>query len=496
MKLRNHLSFKLALGFVIIISIFSFTSFYIILKLNSMKNQISTVNKIYLPLMHQISKIQNHIESDRQLVQKYFSEGDFKKSYAKIFLTKANQHPVFREFKIIKSETPQNWRDLIDDILFLKRYYEEFIESCKTQIESDSLAGECLSSLDKLSNRVSFINKKSEKKISHQFFLIQHAESETVLYHIILNSLAVILTIIVAILLFFSLSPIKKLIDAIKEVEQGDFPEKIEISANNEIGLLSDSFNHMISTLKTRDNQIKKQNEKLTIQYQKEIEIQNRLIQSERLAAIGKLSAQIAHEIRNPLNSIMLNTDIIEDEIDITPIKPLFISIKREIERLVEITDNYLQLSKNPKIQIKPIEISLFLEQILLFLDAEFKNKGIEVIFKPLEISIYIDGDENRLKQAFINLIKNSIEAISKDGKIEILLSFINHTLNITIIDNGIGIRENDINHIFEPFFTTKNYGTGLGLFLVKQIVEEHDGGIKCNSIFGEKTSFTLSFLL
>ncbi|MBN2694117.1 HAMP domain-containing protein [bacterium] len=464
--------------------------------MNTIKNQISVVNKIYLPLMHQISKIQNHIESDRQLVQKYFSEGDFKKSYAKIFLTKANQHPVFKEFKSIQIDIPLNWKDLPEDIAILKRYYSEFIDNCKKQIESDNLAGECLNSLDKLTNRVSFINKKSEKKISHQFLIIQHAESETVVYHIILSSLAIVLTIIIAILLFFSLSPIKTLINAIKKVEQGEFPEKIEISANNEIGLLSDSFNHMISTLKTRDNQIKKQNDKLTAQYQKEIEIQNRLIQSERLAAIGKLSAQIAHEIRNPLNSIVLNTEIIEDEIDITPIKPLFNSMKREIERLVEITDNYLQLSKNPKIQKKPIEISLFLEQILLFLDAEFKNRRISIIFKPLEISLFIDADENRLKQVFINLIKNSIEAISQNGVLEISIIYVENRLDIVISDNGIGIREDDLEHIFEPFFTTKNYGTGLGLFLVKQIIEEHGGGIECKSIFGEKTSFILSFLL
>jgi two-component system sporulation sensor kinase C len=174
-------------------------------------------------------------------------------------------------------------------------------------------------------------------------------------------------------------------------------------------------------------------------------------------------------------------------------IKPLFDSIKKEIARLVEITEGYLQLTKKPKFNKKIVDITSLIYETIKFIEPEFNQKKIESeIILDKNRQVFIEIDENKIKQALINIIKNAMEAIDSDGKITIKLVEKEDTVIIDITDNGIGISEKDISDIFELFLTTKKYGTGLGLFSVKETIEEHGGKIVCNSTFGKGTTFSI----
>lgn len=507
---NNKLSFKIILGFSVIITIFTFTTLYTILKLQSIKNYTELLNKGYIPFLKYLSKIQTDIDNDKQLIQKFINDIEFKSSYTKIFKARYKSHPVFNDIKninqIIESLLNKNTTNLSEkfynfaskEIIILKNYYEDFLNNCNSFVENEEFKINCEDNINKLTNRMSYLNKKTEKNLTEISFLLQSFISETAIYHILFTLISILIAIIIAIILIITLFPLRTLLNSIKQAKKGDFNHLVEIKSKNEIKDVADAFNEMIEALKNREIQINTQSETLKKHHEEELKIKNKLIEVERLAAIGKLSAQIVHEIRNPLNSITLNTDIIEDEIssnsfNYDEIKYLFKSIKKEIERLTEITESYLQIAKNPKLNRKLQNLNVFFNQFIEFIKPELKSKDITIEYSTNNENLFLNFDENKMRQIFINLIRNSIEAIKEDGLIKINIIDEND-IKINISDNGIGIVKDDLKEIFKPFFTTKNYGTGLGLFLVKQIIEEHGGSVFCESDFGKGSIFTIIF--
>jgi signal transduction histidine kinase len=359
--------------------------------------------------------------------------------------------------------------------------------------------------MNRLIVRIRYLNRVADKKLSELSLNIENILKKITIYNLIFMGLSAIIIIIILISLIILISPVKKLIDAIYFIKKGDYNHRIKIKTSGEIGTLIDSFNDMIATLKERKEKIEKQQKSLEEHHKNEIRIKNKLIEIERLAAIGKISAEISHEIRNPLNSINLNTDIIGEEIfseDFNPeeIKPLFEQIKIEINRLNDITEKYLRLAKEPDLNPEPGNIVKTLQEVIELLSIEFKNRKINLITHMESDNININYDKNIIKSVFINLLKNALEASSKNGKVEIAVKKIKKEnkdyIEITIKDDGIGISDKDKEKIFNPFFTTKKYGTGIGLFIVKEGILNHKGEIKIESEFSKGTKVTVIFPL
>ncbi|MEK7483261.1 MAG: ATP-binding protein [Planctomycetota bacterium] len=223
-----------------------------------------------------------------------------------------------------------------------------------------------------------------------------------------------------------------------------------------------------------------------------------RLLFMGRLATIGKISAQMVHEIRNPLSSMSLNLELLQDELenftqeDTREAKHLVASITSEIERLSTVNEEYLAFARLPKFSPKKSQVNTILEQLqdLFLLESSKQNVQIQLKLSPIPL---IYADEKQLRQAFLNLIKNALEAMPTGGVLRICTQLNpKNEIEISFEDNGCGIEEKMIPQIFDPFFTTKDKGTGLGLSVTLQIIEEHHGQIECQSSLGKGSTFLI----
>lgn len=226
--------------------------------------------------------------------------------------------------------------------------------------------------------------------------------------------------------------------------------------------------------------------------------LEKQVLQTERLATIGKMAAKVAHEIRNPLSSISLNAELLEDEIsdydtvDTGEAKSLLKSMIAEIDRVTALTEEYLQFSRLPQVNPTPGSILQVLEEVLEFLRHDLSQKKIDVHLRSDKKMGETRFDHAQLRRVFLNIIRNAMEAMPKGGLLKVDLEEKGPHALVNITDTGTGISEEIVAKIFEPFFTTKDFGTGLGLAIVQQIIDEHQGEITCQSKVGEGTTFSI----
>ena len=210
-----------------------------------------------------------------------------------------------------------------------------------------------------------------------------------------------------------------------------------------------------------------------------------RLALSERLALVGQMLAQITHEVRNPLNALSLNTELLADELENldprrqTEAWELHATVANEIERLTAVTGHYLQLARRPPAHLGPEHLPALFADIHRLMEAELDLRGIRFDIRPSPVShAMVDG--NQLRQALINIVRNAIEAGAKTLTLEVTTA--PQALTIVIRDDGPGMSDEELARAFDPFYSTKASGTGLGLAITRQILEDHGGRIDVES--------------
>ncbi|MGG1691824.1 ATP-binding protein [Heyndrickxia ginsengihumi] len=220
-------------------------------------------------------------------------------------------------------------------------------------------------------------------------------------------------------------------------------------------------------------------------------ELCNYLIHSEKLSIIGQMAAGIAHEIRNPLTSIKGFLQLMQAGVIDT--RNYINIMKNEIDRIESITSELLFLGKRKESQKSVHCIQKLLNEVILLMQAEGLQRNIEIEKHFPAQSYFIKCDESKIKQVFINLIKNGMEAIDENGKLSVAISIQgSRHIVISITDTGCGIPKEKLNNIGQPFYTTKENGNGLGLMLCYRIIDEHQGKIKIYSQVDEGTSFQI----
>ncbi len=303
--------------------------------------------------------------------------------------------------------------------------------------------------------------------------------------------------------------PVKKLIRGTRAVSNGNLQEKVEVSSRDEIGMLGTSFNEMTMDLQAAKEEIARWSEDLekrVLEKTDELKkTQDRILQIEKMASIGTLSATVAHELNNPLSGILTYSKLIQRKLQrgalseeelASSIKQLKM-IESESARCGTIIKNLLYFSKDQTttLHVSPlnpvVESAGELVAHHLALHAITLDMHLTADLPPVLI------DDNQIKQALLALLINAIEAIGKDGAIHI------HTastpdrrhVSIRVKDSGKGIPESIREKVFEPFFTTKNEirGVGLGLATVYGIVEQHGGTIDFTSVVNQGTTFTIT---
>lgn len=219
----------------------------------------------------------------------------------------------------------------------------------------------------------------------------------------------------------------------------------------------------------------------------------DRLIHTERLAAIGRMAAHVTHEVRNPLSSIGLNVEMLEDELSDTgdeEARALMRAIQREVDRLTGITEEYLRLARLPQPRLEADDLGELIRSVAQFVRREMEASKVELKIEVGELPS-VAFDEAQLRQALLNLLRNAREAMG-EGVVSLRASAVEGGVEIRVADRGPGIPAAERERIFDLFFTTKERGTGLGLPLTHQIVEAHSGRIECAANPEGGTVFTI----
>ena len=235
--------------------------------------------------------------------------------------------------------------------------------------------------------------------------------------------------------------------------------------------------------------------EKRRIQHEVEILERNNRIQ-ERQAALGELAAGVAHEIRNPLNAIGIATQRIQKEFiptedNTNEYTELTSMMSGEINRINQTLKEFLDYARPTKMNKVDVKIESLVQELFMLYKHEVNPDVINVQIE-IEPSLIVKADQDVLKQVLGNLLKNAIEAIHKEGSINIKSWKQKNEILIQVSDDGIGINKKDINHIFDLYFSTKEQGTGIGLAISHKLIQDSGGTIEAWSEEGEGTTMTI----
>ncbi|MCK5739749.1 PAS domain-containing protein [bacterium] len=223
--------------------------------------------------------------------------------------------------------------------------------------------------------------------------------------------------------------------------------------------------------------------------------LEARVQRQEKLTAMGQLASGVAHEIRNPLNAIGMISQRLAVEFkpteDDAEYRDLTRTVVSEVRRINDIIQQFLHFARPPKLNLIPGDLNDTVKATVLLVSAqaEAKNCRIQTDFQKLPTIAF---DPNQMKQAFLNLLQNSIEAVDEQGDIQISTAVKKRDIQIVITDNGNGIPPEKQSKIFNLYFTTKPTGTGLGLSFVHQVISQHNGQIEVDSAPGQGTTFTI----
>ncbi|OLS01978.1 sporulation kinase E [Tissierella creatinophila DSM 6911] len=223
----------------------------------------------------------------------------------------------------------------------------------------------------------------------------------------------------------------------------------------------------------------------------REKNLEAQTVRADRLVAVGELASGIAHEIRNPMGIIKTISQTLLEESDEKDLTEGLEIIVKEVDRANKVINGILNFAKPPDNEMKEISLTELFKEVVLITDKYLSTNNAN-----MELSIgqdvNIEADKEKLKQVFINLIFNGVQAMDKGGKIFVTTELREKGVNISFKDTGRGIKKENLKKVFNPFFTTKEKGVGLGLSVSDRIIQDHNGYLAVDSIEGEGTQIDI----
>lgn len=270
-------------------------------------------------------------------------------------------------------------------------------------------------------------------------------------------------------------APVEGLVNSAIRIAEGDFNERAKADTRDEIGILAESFNRMIDRIKISEKN---------------------LVESEKLAAAGRMAAGFAHEIRNPLTSIKMMAQVLHGRLKgQQENREILESFIKEINRLDRIIQEIINRARPTELNKAPGQINKQVQEVLMIAQENLISQGIEIRLDLAEGLPEIDMDTEKIKQVLWNLILNARDAMPKGGQINIKTDISNNRfITVIVKDSGQGIHPDHLDRLFQPFFTTKPEGVGLGLTMSLSVVEQHGGRmtLKNRPEGGVEASFSL----
>lgn len=299
--------------------------------------------------------------------------------------------------------------------------------------------------------------------------------------------------------------PVKSLIQGIRKISAGDFSERVQVQTKDEIGFMADAFNVMaerlsatneekdrlLNTLRTFNEELEKKIKEATDRLRL---TQENMARTETLAAVGTLAAGISHEISTPLNTIIGYAQLTLSDIDdAAPLKGDLKVIEQEALRCKRIVQGLLNFAKPQRHEERLTDINGLLSDTLSLIEYQPSMRKINIKRIFNRGLSHVEADPLQLKQVFLNIILNAVQAMPEGGELKISTDNVSKGIEALISDTGTGISEEARQKIFQPFYTTKKDGTGLGLSISYGIIKEHGGDIFVESSEGNGTTFKIS---
>ncbi|GAC1554497.1 MAG: hypothetical protein NVS2B9_18990 [Myxococcales bacterium] len=318
----------------------------------------------------------------------------------------------------------------------------------------------------------------------------ERQEQTTRIALVALSLLALGVGLVITLFAQRALAPIRGLTEVAQRLGRGspDAVAAVPERGGDELSLLAREFNAMAQRLAARERELKAQSEAL--------------LRSERLAAIGRIAAQITHEIRNPLSAIGLNAEELGERLresgaagspeGAAGAVALCDAIGREVDRLAAVTEEYLRFARLPKPQLAEADANEVVRDLLDFVRPELSAGGVRVAADLSPQALPVLADSGQIRQLVLNLLRNAREAMQGGGDLQVTTRKEGAFALVEVRDSGPGIPAVGLARIFDPFFTTKERGTGLGLALSQEIAQEHGGDLTCASEPGRGAAFTL----
>src|SRR3954468_11153098 len=505
--MRFGIATKVFLGFSAILAMSALVSVFGIVQMHQIGQGLALVSTGYFPLSPIAGSLYAFEKERERSTERLIEERDAKVrrsllrldriEFARIaddFLSRAKAHVgVARE----SASSPRD-RDALDKIdtrlsLLATRIAEQNQNALALQGLSDE-ADRQGTSLDRLQEAVDPIARlrTSERRGDHEIKALLNIIQEQMnigveepkkkepgprLAVLGLSALALGLGLLLTWLSNRALRPIVGLTEAVQRLGRGA-PDLVAVPerGGDELAVLAHEFNAMAQRLAARERELRAQGEAL--------------VRSERLAAIGRIAAQITHEIRNPLSSISLNAEELGERAP--QARELCDAIVREVDRLAAITEEYLRFARLPKPQLQRADLNETIGDLLDFVRPELDAGGVQLSLSLSPLLPRVHADVAQLRQLLLNLVRNAREAMGSGGALAIATRGGENAVEIEVRDSGPGIPRERMARIFDPFFTTKERGTGLGLAMAQEIAQEHGGQLRCESAPGAGTSFTL----
>jgi signal transduction histidine kinase len=296
--------------------------------------------------------------------------------------------------------------------------------------------------------------------------------------------------------------PILRLRALSQAVASGDLNQQTELNRPDEIGELAEAFDTMTLHLRERTDEAARLYAE-TVQRNTELaeinarlqSTQQQLVQSEKLAAVGQLTAGIVHDVKNPLTVIKGMAESLQDEPELQPYANRELALIRDsATKANQIVSDLLTFSRQSTPEMHPQDLKATVEAALRITAYLTRKANVQVSTALPEQSVYMTYDAQQIEQVLVNLIQNAVHAMAQGGTLRVSLSQADEAVAVAVQDTGVGIPPENLRRIFDPFFTTKpeGEGTGLGLSVSYGIIARHHGRIDVDSTVGQGTTFTI----
>jgi len=387
--------------------------------------------------------------------------GEVRAAIARAFLTSGDPEAraVGRE---LSTDTAVIEKFLTGDAERLNRLFEAIDQ--RDEARAENLRDELVTRGSQGSKRLTQLEQRALRNVDQLLDKAEEREVLAIRLLVFLASLTVVVGVAMALYARRVLKPLALVTERAKAVAGGDLKPRPAVVSNDEIGEFAATFEGMVSAIAQANEE---------------------LLATDRLATIGKMAAHVTHEIRNPLSSIALNVELLEDDmVDASSeAKDLLVAIRREVERLTELSGQYLSVARRGPQRLEVEDLREVVSEAAEFVRRELSQQGVSLEVENASEPVLALVDEAQIKQALFNLIRNAREAMANGGTVTVrVLAGAGGGSDIIVEDEGSGLDELARARLFEPFFTTKSHGTGLGLAITRQIIEAHRGTIACES--------------